>query len=360
MTIDLLQRSSYHYDLPPELIAQYPLSQRESSRLMVVDRKSGTIQHRQFSDICDYLSAGDVLVINTTKVFPARLYGVKATGARIEILLLHPISTTVGDASNRPEKDDWSCLVKPANRLKIGDHILFSPELSAEYVSRGEAGVRTLRFTSTRDFIQIVNEIGEIPLPHYIKRKPDPADNDRYQTVYATDDGSVAAPTAGLHFTQEILEKIKVKGATIADISLNVGAGTFKPVKTDNITDHQMHAEYCTMPQPTADTINSAHKNGHKVIAVGTTSTRTIESFAIGMPLMMSATSGSKWTDIFIYPSKKIHLVDALLTNFHLPESTLLMLVCAFAGYDLTMQAYQTAINERYRFFSYGDAMLIL
>jgi len=377
MIPDILLRSTYHYELPSELIAQYPLPQRQDSRLMVVDRKSGEIQHRHFTDILEYLSPGDVLVVNTTKVIPARIYGHKSTGANIEVLLLHP-AIRRGGLSARPSTSEWCCLVKPSNKLKIGDRILFTPDLSAEYIDIGNDGIRTLKFTCSKDFMQMINEIGEIPLPHYIKRKPDRSDLDRYQTIYAKDAGSVAAPTAGLHFTPDIFDKINQKGIILSEVSLNVGAGTFRPVKVDNISEHKMHAEYCTMPEKTANIINSAKQKGNRVIAVGTTSARTIESFTtmlVGTPFMVSETnhtvgmpfmaseicnSGSKWTDLFIYPGKDFKTTDALITNFHLPESTLLMLVCAFAGYDLTMRAYQTAVNERYRFFSYGDAMLIL
>jgi len=342
--VDLLNRASYHYHLPPELIAQHPLPQRDAARLMVVDRQKQTIEHHHFYDIINYLEKDDVLVINTSKVFPARLYGHKHTGAKIEVLLLHPI------------KDNfWCVLIKPVARLKVGDEIIFSENLSAIYFGQIEND-RVIGLIAKKGLYETLLEIGEIPLPHYIKRKPDESDNETYQTVYAKESGSVAAPTAGLHFTQDLLKKIKNKGVKIAKVVLSVGAGTFQPVKVDNITEHPMHIEYCGITKSNAKIINTAKENGKRVIAVGTTSTRTLETFADGSQIK----TGGTWTRIFIYPGKEIKIADCLVTNFHLPESTLLMLVCAFAGYDLTMQAYQTAIDQKYRFFSYGDAMLVV
>jgi len=304
----------------------------------------GTITHHYFYDIIDFMDPGDVLVINTSKVFPARLYGVKSTGAKIEVLLLRPL-----------DNNHWCALIKPANRLKEDDEIIFSDDLSARYIGRIKDD-RVILLNPKRNILDILNEIGEVPLPHYIKRKPNEADSETYQTVYAKESGSVAAPTAGLHFTQDLLDKIRQKGINIAEVVLNVGTGTFQPVKVDDITQHPLHVEYCEITKSTAKIINTAKENGKKVIAVGTTSTRTLETFADGLQIK----PGREWTHIFIYPGQQIKIADCLITNFHLPESTLLMLVCAFAGYELTMQAYQTAIDQKYRFFSYGDAMLIL
>ncbi len=338
-------KSSYHYDLPEDLIAQYPLNDRSASRLMVLSRETEQIDHLQFSDITKFLKAGDVLVLNSTKVIPARLIGLKDTGARIEVLLLSPKTDNI-----------WVCLVKPGKRMKVGSKVVFSETLYAVVNDLAEEGSRIIEFFPKNDLWEELNEIGNIPLPPYITRQAEDSDKDRYQTVYAKENGSVAAPTAGLHFTNEILESLKSMGVVITEVQLNVGLGTFRPVQMENILDHQMHEELCHVSETTADIVNQAKKENRRIIAVGTTTVRTLESFSDNSFL----THGTKWTNIFIYPGKKVTIIDALITNFHMPESTLLMLVSAFAGYDFIMKAYQTAIQEQYRFFSYGDAMLIL
>jgi S-adenosylmethionine:tRNA ribosyltransferase-isomerase len=343
-SMNIYNREAYSYSIPQELIAQYPLKDRSSARLMVVDRKSNSIEHKVFTDIINYLNPGDVLVLNVTKVFPARLYGNKETGANVEILLVQP------NANN-----EWLCLVKPGQRAKTGNKIIINEHLTAEVLSTQKGGIRLIKFHCEQKFMSLLEKYGKVPLPSYIDREAIKEDKKDYQTVYAKDNGSVAAPTAGLHFTNELLQKIKYKGVNIAEVTLHVGIGTFRPVYTEDIREHKMHAEYCSIPQETADMINQAKQAGKRIIAVGTTSTRTLESFATGSHLE----HGTKWTDIFIYPGKKLNIIDAQITNFHTPASTLLMLVSAFAGYDLTMTAYQKAIEERYRFFSYGDAMLI-
>jgi len=341
--VDLLNTKSYYYELPKDLIAQHPLDDRSSSKLMVINRNVKSIEHRTFSDIIDFVSTDDVLVINTTKVMPARLFGVKETGGMIELLLLQPQNDT-----------EWTCLVKPG-KIKIGSKIRINDELTAEINGLTADGMRLVTFSSPESVYTILEKYGHIPLPPYITRKSNNFDTLSYQTVYAKQNGSVAAPTAGLHFTEELLSKIKKKGIKIAEVVLNVGLGTFKPVGVDNITEHKMHSELCEISKETADIINNAKKENKKIISVGTTTTRTLESFSKGTQIEY----GKKWTNIFLYPGKPFHIVDAQITNFHLPQSTLLMLVSAFAGYDLTMKAYQIAIKKKYRFFSYGDAMLI-
>jgi len=343
--VNLLQKHSYSYHLPKHLIAQFPLSDRPQSRLLVLDRQTQTISDRHFYDIVDLLKAGDVLVINKTKVIPARLYGFKANGTKIEVFLLHRIS-----------EDIWSCLVHPGKRIKQPQTLIFSSELSGEISSSDDDGLRYITFQFTGDFWQILQKCGHIPLPPYIERTDEAKDQETYQTVYASANGSVAAPTAGLHFSQDILDKLQAKGIIIAEVILHVGLGTFRPVKTDDITEHKMHSEFCIIPIQTANAVNQAKQENRRVIAVGTTSARTLESFAQNGCL----SSGEKWTDIFIYPGKQFQIVDVLLTNFHLPESTLIMLVAAFAGYEFTLHAYQKAVQAEYRFFSYGDAMLIV
>jgi S-adenosylmethionine:tRNA ribosyltransferase-isomerase len=342
---DLLNKQSYHYNLPKELIAQYPLTERDQSRLMVLDRTKQTILHKRFTDIVDILVKGDVLVLNRTKVIPARLFARKENGTSIEIFLLHEIKSGV-----------WKCLAHPGKRLKQPQQLHFSDELSGFISDSDPEGIREIAFEYEGDLQKLLDKYGHVPLPPYIERTDNSADHNNYQTVYARDNGSVAAPTAGLHFTEEILEALTVKGIIIAEIILHVGLGTFRPVKADDITQHKMHSEFCVVPAATADIINLAKQQGRRVIAVGTTGARTLESFAVDCRL----TSGEQWTDIFIYPGKEFHIIDGLLTNFHLPESTLIMLVAAFAGYDFTLQAYESAVKEKYRFFSYGDAMLIL
>jgi S-adenosylmethionine:tRNA ribosyltransferase-isomerase len=343
--VNLLQKHSYFYNLPRHLIAQFPLSDRPQSRLMVLDKQAQTISDRHFYDIVDLLQAGDVLVINKTKVIPARLFGFKANGTKIEVFLLHQL-----------EKDIWSCLVHPGKRIKQPQTLTFSPELSGEISASDEEGLREITFHYTGDFWQILDKCGHIPLPPYIERTDEAKDHETYQTVYASENGSVAAPTAGLHFTREIMDSLQKKGIIITEVILHVGLGTFRPVKTDDISQHKMHSEFCLIPAQTAELVNLAKLENRRVIAVGTTSARTLESFAKDGLLA----SGEKWTDIFIYPGKQFQIVDVLLTNFHLPESTLIMLVAAFAGYEFTLEAYQKAVQSEYRFFSYGDAMLII
>jgi S-adenosylmethionine:tRNA ribosyltransferase-isomerase len=342
---DLLKKSSYHYELPRELIAQYPLKDRPQSRLMVLDRQSQTISHCHFYDIADFLQSGDVLVLNKTRVIPARLFGSKANGTRIEVFLLDEIET-----------GKWHCLVHPGKRLKQPQILTFSEELAGHISAADEEGVRLISFSYSGNLWQLLEKYGHVPLPPYIERTDEQSDQSAYQTIYASVKGSVAAPTAGLHFTQEILQQLKNKGVIIAELILHVGLGTFRPVKVDDITQHKMHAEYCSITEETAEIINLARKENRRIIAVGTTSVRTLESFFENNMLQ----AGSKWTDIFIYPGKEIYVVSGMLTNFHLPESTLLMLVSAFAGYEFIRYAYQQAVAEKYRFFSYGDAMLIL
>ena len=338
-------KSDFYYDLPQELIAQTPLEPRDSSRLMKIDRKSGEITHDRFYNICDYLEKGDLLVLNDSKVFPARLYGVKQeTGAAVQFLLLHQIS------HNR-----WEVMVKPGKRLKIGTKVDFSGILTAEIVDYAEGGDRIAEFTYDGDSIfEVLDRIGQMPLPPYITEEL--KDKERYQTVYSHELGSAAAPTAGLHFTKELMQRIKDKGVNIAYVTLHVGLGTFRPVKVDDVTKHKMHSEHYEIPQETAKLINETKKNGGRVIAVGTTSCRTLESVASFYGEIKPCEG---FTDIFIYPGYEFKVLDGLITNFHLPESTLIMLVSAFAGYDNVMNAYKTAVEEKYRFFSFGDAMFI-
>lgn len=335
----------YDYDLPEELIAQDPLEDRSSSRLMVLDRQTGDVEHRHFTDILEYLHPGDCLVINNTKVIPARLFGVKEdTQAKIEVLLL-----------KRKENDIWETLVKPGKKAKPGTKLVFGDGLlTAEVVDVVEEGNRLIQFHYDGIFEEILDQLGQMPLPPYITHQL--KDKNRYQTVYAKYDGSAAAPTAGLHFTKELLQKVKDMGVDIAEVTLHVGLGTFRPVKVENVLDHHMHSEFYMVSQEAADKINRAKESGHQVIAVGTTSTRTLEA-AADENGRLHETSG--WTEIFIYPGYQFKVIDALITNFHLPQSTLVMLVSALAGREHVLHAYETAVKERYRFFSFGDAMLI-
>lgn len=344
MSLNLLLRNSYHYDLPKELIAQYPADKREASRLMHLDRQVGSIEHKNFTDILDILSEGEVLVLNNSKVFPARLFGTKENGSKIEVFLLHPT-----------DRNTWKCLVHPGKRLKEAQWLQFSDDFSGYIETSDYEGIREIRFEYQGDFWDKIFRVGHIPLPPYIARTDDKSDIERYQTVYAKELGSVAAPTAGLHFSSSILDKLKEKGVIITELTLHVGIGTFRPVKTENITEHTMHSECAEITQEAADTINCAKREGRRVVAVGTTTVRTLESFWDGNKLQ----TGNRWTDIFIYPGYKFGVPDAMITNFHLPESTLLMMISAFAGYDLVMNAYKQAVAEHYRFFSYGDAMVI-
>lgn len=335
----------YDYDLPEELIAQDPLEDRSSSRLMVLDRQTGDVEHRHFTDILEYLHPGDCLVINNTKVIPARLFGVKEdTQAKIEVLLL-----------KRKENDIWETLVKPGKKAKPGTKLVFGDGLlTAEVVDVVEEGNRLIQFHYDGIFEEILDQLGQMPLPPYITHQL--KDKNRYQTVYAKYDGSAAAPTAGLHFTKELLQKVKDMGVDIAEVTLHVGLGTFRPVKVDNVLDHHMHSEFYMVSQEAADKINRAKESGHRVIAVGTTSTRTLEA-AADENGRLHETSG--WTEIFIYPGYQFKVIDALITNFHLPQSTLVMLVSALAGREHVLHAYEIAVKEKYRFFSFGDAMLI-
>ncbi len=340
-----MKKSLFYYDLPQELIAQTPMEPRDHSRLMVLDRETGEIQHRHFYDVIDYLNEGDVLVVNDSRVLPARLYGKKeVTGAQIEFLLLE-----------RKAADEWEILVKPGKKALPGARFEFGDGLlKAEILEVKEDGNRLVRFFYDGDFYQILEKIGKMPLPHYITAEL--KDNERYQTVYSHEIGSAAAPTAGLHFTQELLDKIEAKGVKIAKVTLHVGLGTFRPVKAENIEEHHMHSEHYEMSEETARIINEAKANGKRVIAVGTTSCRTLESVA-QKEGCIRASEG--YTDIFIYPGYTFRAMDGIITNFHLPESTLIMLISAFAGRDKVMNAYKTAVEQRYRFYSFGDAMMI-
>ncbi len=340
-----MKKSDFFYNLPPELIAQHPLEKREESKLMKLDKKSDKIEHHRFYEIIDFLSEGDCLVLNNTKVLPARLYGVKAeTGAVVEFLLL-----------NQKELDVWEVIAGPGKRAKPGTEFSFGDGLlTCKVLEILDGGNRVVKFFYEGNFYNILDKIGEMPLPHYITEKLE--DKDRYQTVYAENLGSAAAPTAGLHFTEELLDKIRAKGVNVAFVTLHVGLGTFRPVKADDILEHKMHSEHYWLPKETADIINETHKNGKRVIAVGTTCCRTLESVAT---FRGEIKEDEGWTDIFIYPGYEFKCIDGLITNFHLPESTLIMLVSAFYGYEKTMKAYEEAVNEKYRFFSLGDAMFI-
>ena len=340
-----LKRSDFYYDLPEELIAQTPVEPRDSSRMLVYDRKTGEMRHdKHFYDIIDYFNKGDVLVVNDTKVLPARIYGSKKTGAKVEFLLHKRIDLT-----------DWEVLVRPARKARPGEEIVFSEKLKAQVLEYGEEGLRKVRFIFDGVFEDVLSQIGEMPLPPYIHEKL--KDKDRYQTVYANKEGSSAAPTAGLHFTPALLEKLKEKGVEIVKVLLHVGLGTFRPVKADVITDHKMHSEFYQVTQQSADAINKAKSEGRRIVACGTTSVRVLES-ASTQEGVLKAESG--FTEIFIYPSYKFKMVDSLITNFHLPESTLVMLVSAFMGKENALNMYEIAVKERYRFFSFGDATLIL
>ncbi len=341
-----MKTSDFYYDLPHELIAQTPVEPRDSSRLMILNRRTGDILHRHFYDILDYLNPGDLLVVNNSRVIPARLYGKRQdTGADVELLLLEQKSP------NR-----WETLVKPGKRAKEGVKLVFGNGiLTGEIVTVQEDGNRIIEFTCEENIFTVLDRIGQMPLPPYITEKL--SDKERYQTVYSKDLGSAAAPTAGLHFTKELMAKAKEKGVDIAEITLHVGLGTFRPVKVDDVNQHKMHSEHYFMPQEAAEKINRTKAQGGRVIAVGTTSCRTLESVATFQGEIKEC---SGYTDIFIYPGYEFKCIDGLITNFHLPESTLIMLVSAFCGFDHTMNAYHTAVEEKYRFFSFGDAMLIL
>lgn len=340
-----MKRSDFYYDLPEELIAQTPIEPRNSSRLMVLNRENGNVEHTAFTDLFRFLKKGDLLVLNDTKVLPARIFGKRVdTGSEVEFVLL-----------KRKNDTDWECIAGPGKKAKVGHSFTFSNKLSGEVIEVLPDGNRILRFAFEGEFYALLNEVGNMPLPHYIKEEL--KDKDRYQTVYSKELGSAAAPTAGLHFTKEMLSELKENGINIAYVTLHVGLGTFRPVKVDNILEHKMHSEHYHIPKETADLVNKTKENGGRVICVGTTSCRTVES-AADENGRLTECSGD--TEIFIYPGYKFKCLDCLITNFHLPESTLIMLVSALAGYDNTMNAYKTAVEEKYRFFSFGDAMLIV
>ena len=340
-----MKTSDFYYDLPKELIAQTPLQKRDSSRMMVIDRKSGAIEHKHFFDTKYYLKPGDCLVLNDTRVLPARIYGARSdTGAVVEFLLLKQKGDYV-----------WECLAGPGKKAKVGASFKFSDKLTAVVLEVLPDGNRILEFSCEGEFLTVLSEIGEMPLPPYISEKL--KDKERYQTVYSNIPGSAAAPTAGLHFTKEILADLESSGISIAYVTLHVGLGTFRPVKVDDVTKHHMHSEWYSVSNEAAEKINNAKKNGGRIICVGTTSCRTLESVAAKYGEIKPC-SGD--TDIFIYPGFEFKIMDGLLTNFHLPESTLIMLVSAFAGYENIMNAYKVAVAERYRFFSFGDCSLII
>lgn len=340
-----MKTSDFNYNLPENLIAQTPLEKRDHSKLMVLHKDNGKIEHKHFYDILDFINSGDCLILNDSRVLPARIYGIKdGTGAKVEFLLL-----------NQKDKDTWEVLAGPGKKAKPGTSFTFGGGLlKANVLEVTDSGNRIVKFICKENFYSVLDKIGQMPLPHYITEKLN--DKERYQTVYSNYPGSAAAPTAGLHFTQELLEKAKEKGINIGFVTLHVGLGTFRPVKSETIEDHHMHSEHYELSQQTAELINKTKESGHKVFAVGTTSCRTIESVYKNENAICQSEG---WTDIFIYPGYKFNVLDGLITNFHLPESTLIMLVSAFAGYDSTMNAYKIAVDKKYRFFSFGDAMLI-
>lgn len=342
--LDLLNTKSYFYDLPEELIAQTPAEPRDSARLLVCHKDSDLIEHKIFRDVIDYLHEGDVLVVNNTKVLPARLYGKKETGAVIEVLLL-----------KRLDISTWECLAKPGKRLKKDAEIIFSDELKAVVIDDTDFGGKIIKFIFDGVFEDIISKIGIMPLPPYIKAQY--KDQSRYQTVYNKVSGSSAAPTAGLHFTRELIDRIRSKGVTVVEVLLHVGLGTFRPVEADNILEHKMHSEYIELSEENAKILNEAKADGRRIIAVGTTSIRVLESSCNEDGVLIPC---KKETDIFIYPGYKFKIVDGVITNFHLPESTLIMLVSAFLGYEKTMNMYDIAVKEKYRFFSFGDATLLI
>ena len=339
-----MKKSDFWFDLPEDQIAQTPLEKRDNSRLMYLNQKTGEVAHYHFSDLPKFLNPGDCLVLNDSRVLPARLIGHRPTGGQVEVLLLKDLGN-----------DEWECLTKPGKKAKPGAEISFGDgQLKATVLSTGEGGTRRVKFDYQGIFLEVLEELGRMPLPPYIHAEL--ADQERYQTVYSKVVGSAAAPTAGLHFTEELLDQIRGMGVKVCFVTLHVGLGTFRPVKEDEIETHEMHSEFCIMPKETADAINETKANGGRVIAIGTTSCRTIESFA-NEDGTMNEKSG--WTDIFIYPGYRFKCVDELVTNFHLPESTLIMLVSALAGRENVLRAYEIAVREKYRFFSFGDAMFI-
>ena len=340
-----MKKSDFYFDLPEELIAQTPLQKRDSSRMLHLDRQTGEIEHRHFYELPEYLREGDCLVLNDTRVLPARLLGCRSSGGGVELVLLRDLG-----------EGRWECLSRPGRKTKPGTELSFGDgELTATVEAVAEGGNRFVRFHYDGIFLEVLERLGKMPLPPYIKEELQ--DAERYQTVYSRELGSAAAPTAGLHFTPELLEEIAKKGVKICYVTLHVGLGTFRPVKEDEIENHEMHSEFCVVSPETADTVNEVKNSGGRVIAVGTTSCRTLESFTDEDGTLRP---GSRWTNIFIYPGYRFKCIDALITNFHLPESTLIMLVSALAGRENILRAYKTAVKERYRFFSFGDAMLIL
>ena len=339
-----MKKSDFYFDLPPELIAQTPIPERDHSRLLCMDRETGALQHRMFYELPTLLHPGDCLVINDSRVLPARLLGHRETGGAAELVLLRDLGS-----------DCWECLCRPGKRLREGVEVLFgNGELRGQIEAVLPGGNRWVRFFYDGIFLEVLDRLGKMPLPPYIREEL--SDRERYQTVYSRELGSAAAPTAGLHFTPQLLEEIRLKGVSVCPVTLHVGLGTFRPVKEEEIEDHEMHAEYCIIPEETADQVNRCKKDGGRVVAVGTTSCRTLESFADETGSLHAA---SGWTDIFIYPGYRFRCVDALVTNFHLPESTLIMLVSALAGREQVLHAYEVAVQNRYRFFSFGDAMFI-
>ena len=340
-----MKTSDFYYDLPEELIAQTPLQRRDASRLMVLNRETGEVTHRHFYDILEYLTPGDCLVMNDSRVLPARLLGNRPTGGAVEVLLLRDLG-----------EGCWECLCKPGRKMQPGNQVIFGGgELTATVEAVQEDGNRLIRFHYEGIFLEVLERLGKMPLPPYIKAELE--DQERYQTVYSREVGSAAAPTAGLHFTRELLDKIREKGVKTAFVTLHVGLGTFRPVKAEEIADHHMHAELCMISQETARILNETRKSGGRIICVGTTSCRTLESLVNADG---SFTPKSQWTEIFIYPGYSFRAMDGLITNFHLPESTLVMLVSAFAGREHVLNAYKEAVEQKYRFFSFGDAMCIL
>ena len=339
-----MNRSDFYYDLPEELIAQTPLQKRDSSRLLHLDKLTGETEHRHFYDVKDYFRPGDCLVLNDSRVMPARLIGVRPTGGAVELVLLKDLGN-----------DRWECLSRPGRKTKPGQELIFGDgEMKATVQSVAEGGNRIVKFEYKGIYLEILERLGKMPLPPYIKEEL--LDSERYQTVYSRELGSAAAPTAGLHFTKELLSEIEAMGVKVCYVTLHVGLGTFRPVKAERIEDHDMHSEFCVVSEETAKTVNETKKAGGRIIAVGTTSCRTLESFTTPDG-ELQATSG--WTNIFIYPGYTFKCIDALITNFHLPESTLIMLVSALAGRENVLRAYKTAVEERYRFFSFGDAMIV-
>ena len=354
MSMNKMKLSQFNFDLPEELIAKYPSENRDEARLLVVHRETGKFEHKLFKDLIDYVDEGDVMILNNTKVFPARMYGNKEkTGAKIEVFLLREL--------NR-ESLLWDVLVDPARKIRIGNKLYFgeNEELVAEVIDNTTSRGRTLRFLFDgpyEDFKQLITDLGETPLPKYIKRDVEPQDEDRYQTIYAKEEGAVAAPTAGLHFSRQLLKRLELKGVDFAEVTLHVGLGTFRPVEVEDLTKHKMDSEQIKITQECADIVNNAKDNKKKIFAVGTTSMRTIES-SVSTDGRLKPFEG--WTNKFIFPPYDFSIADVLITNLHTPLSTLLMMIAAFGGYDLMMEAYQEAIKEKYKFYSYGDAMLIL